>query len=300
MSVRSTGILLPISPDDHESGQTVERRDVVVPVSIDESATCSDLSVAIARSRKGDLHAAALVTGPGSTVVDPAEFEAQQIEAGHAPSRSFDDVDTATVSVRDTVGVGASSSRAIADAVERSRADTVVLDTAFDTGREGGLFDDFGAGIASTAGCDVIGLNRDVAVDDIASVLVPVAGGPHSSLAIEIGAVVAEAAGAWVELLHVTTEDTSTADRERMERRLDELVADAATDRIDAWTLEADDVTDAIVEQSACHDVTILGAPTTGRLRRFVFGSTTDTVRDRTTAPVVVVRAGPSTENTAE
>ncbi len=297
MSVRSAGILLPVPRDDDEGERLVERRDVVVPVSRNEPTTRGgDLCVAVARSRKGDLHAATLVTGPRSTVVDPAEFEARQLETDRAPSRSFDEVDTAAVAVRDTVGVGPSSTRAVADAVERSNADAVVLDAEGSSG----LFDDFGAGIASSADCDVIGLTGDVAIDDVASVLVPVAGGPHSALAIETGVAIARAAGAWVELLHVAVEGTPSAEREHMERRLEELTERAGIDRVDSWTFEAEDVTEAIVEQSTCHDVTILGAPTTGRLRRFVFGSTTGTIRNRTTTPVVVVRAGPSAADRTE
>jgi len=44
----------------------------------------------------------------------------------------------------------------------------------------------------------------------------------------------------------------------------------------------------------------VVGAPTTGTVGRFVFGSTTDTVVDDAEVPVVVVEADGSTALNAE
>ncbi|MFT4889384.1 MAG: hypothetical protein ACI9YT_000293 [Halobacteriales archaeon] len=59
----------------------------------------------------------------------------------------------------------------------------------------------------------------------------------------------------------------------------------------DTWLLEAEDVAEAIVEQSADYDATVLGALRKGRLRRFLFGSTTGAVQDRAESAVLTVWA---------
>ncbi|WP_281195271.1 universal stress protein [Halorubrum sp. F4] len=62
-------------------------------------------------------------------------------------------------------------------------------------------------------------------------------------------------------------------------------------DRVDRWLVEDRTAAGAIVEQSPYYDLVVVGAPTTGTVGRFVFGSTTDTVVDEAAVPVVVVEA---------
>ena len=54
--------------------------------------------------------------------------------------------------------------------------------------------------------------------------------------------------------------------------------------------LEADDVAEAIIEQSNYYPLTVLGAPTKGRLRQFVLGSTTQDIRADAQSVVLVGR----------
>lgn len=112
------------------------------------------------------------------------------------------------------------------------------------------------------------------------SILVPVASGPHSGLATKIAQSIARAYGCWLELFHVIPEDPSDDVRDdanrlldAYEHRLDESV------EIDHHVYEAADPAEAIIEHSEYHNLTILGAPQKGKLRRFIFGSTTDEVK---------------------
>jgi len=122
----------------------------------------------------------------------------------------------------------------------------------------------------------------------IASVLVPIAAGPHSGLSVSVGGAIARSVDAVVELFHVTEPDES-------DHRVDELFDDA-TRRVpdgvdvDTWTLERESVAETIVEQSNHYDVTVVGEPTRGRLRRFVFGSVTDEVSEDSHNTVLVSR----------
>jgi len=141
--------------------------------------------------------------------------------------------------------------------------------------------------ISDRVACDAITVER-VRTGPTASVLVPIAGGKHSGLSVSVGGAIARSVGAIVELFHVA-ESGETADR------VDELFADAARRipddvDVDTWTLEREDVADAIVEQSNHYDLTVVGEPTRGRLRRFVFGSVTDDVSEGSHNTVLVSR----------
>ncbi len=146
------------------------------------------------------------------------------------------------------------------------------------------------ARVGSSVDCDVISVGGTHASRDVSSILVPVAGGPHSGLAVDMARCLAEKHDAWVELLHVVSE--STDERARADA---EGYVTAANERlgefegVDEWILEADDTAEAIIDQSQYYDVTVLGAPQKHRLREFVFGSTTEDVRSSAYSTVVSV-----------
>ncbi|WP_435180212.1 universal stress protein [Halorussus sp. AFM4] len=164
----------------------------------------------------------------------------------------------------------------VRDRIRNSDVDTVVLPGESTGGR---LRRSETERLATDADCDVVTVNGRRGYDGVPSILLPVAGGPHSGLAADVARRVAAANGAWVDVLHVVEEGAGDARR----REAEEYVA-AARRRVGrpettaTWVLEAEDPTDAIVEQSRYYELTVVGAPTTGRLRRLVYGSTSRTV----------------------
>ena len=135
--------------------------------------------------------------------------------------------------------------------------------------------------------CDAVTVER-VRPSPTASVLVPIAGGKHSGLSVAVASAIARRTDAVLELFHVAEPDETT-------EQVDELFEDAAERvhddvDVDTWTLEREDVADAIVEQSNHYDLTVVGEPTRGRLRRFVFGSITDDVSEGAHNSVLVSR----------
>lgn len=166
--------------------------------------------------------------------------------------------------------------------------DTLVLPSGSRSGRlRKGLVDR----IAVQAACDVLVVNGQAGYETVASVLLPVAGGPHSGLAADFARAVAADCDAWVDVLHVVDEDAP----ERRRERADEIV-DGVSRRIDrpetttTWVLDAEDTAEAIVDQSRCYDLTVIGAPTTGRLQRFIYGSTNRSVRSNARSVVLSAR----------
>lgn len=147
-------------------------------------------------------------------------------------------------------------------------------------------------------GCHTVVGTRMDEFDAPASILVPVAKGPHSGLASRIAEAVARAYGSWMELFHVVPADASServADaRDLLEAYEYRLGDDVAVDR---HVSRAADSAREIVDHADYHDLTVLGAPEKGRLRRFLFGSTTDAVTDGADATPVLTAHRRGTES---
>jgi len=138
---------------------------------------------------------------------------------------------------------------------------------------------------------DVLTVDRRGQADTIASVLVPIAGGRHSQLAVEAAAAIADANDAAIDLFHVIEADGKTSHEHG-----EQLLATAATtlsdlDEVDTWLYEAPSAAEAITEQATYYDLTVMGAPTVGPLKRLVFGSTATNVQQDADAPIVVAHA---------
>ena len=203
-----------------------------------------------------------------------------------------------------TGGAGHAGSPAVGDAVIRPAVD--------DAGE-----------VPAAADVSLKGADRADRPDRVSSVLVAVGPGPHTGATVDVAREIAAATDAWLELFHVVPSDAALADAGPDEDATGTAVAasdasdddyaaagerllDAAEDRLggfdraDRWLVEDRTAAGAIVEQSPYYDLVVVGAPTTGAVGRFVFGSTTDTVIDDAEVPVVVVEADGSTALDAE
>lgn len=140
--------------------------------------------------------------------------------------------------------------------------------------------------------CDTIIVTHVTHFEAIDSVLVPIARGPHSGMAIDTGLALARQNQAALELLHVY-QDAAGDGRSRGEE-----VLKAGMERVGSFepvepTLEeAAEVAEAIIEYSRSFDVTVLGAPRNGRLRQFAFGTIPGSVRRGTDCITLIAHRG--------
>ncbi|WP_229120888.1 universal stress protein [Halapricum desulfuricans] len=131
--------------------------------------------------------------------------------------------------------------------------------------------------------CHTIVGSGIAAFDSPTSILVPVAGGPHSGLAIRIAEAIATAYDCSIELLHVISEDASEQQENDAAKLLDTYSSRVAGSiEVHCDVLRKPGVADTIIEQSETRDLTVLGAPEKGELRRYVFGSTVDDIMNNT------------------
>lgn len=276
---------------------------ILVPV-VNDGSTTQAFTYAVALADATGRELVFLDTAPNQTPSDGPETDEARPAAKRAlRARTVSDGSvSATGIVRDENSLAV----AVESAVTNLGARTVVVEDAPTDRVLSELRPSIGERIASATDADVVRTNGRGSFDGVRSVLVPVAGGPHSGLAVDAARALAAATGAWIDLLHVVSADASEADHDASRA----VLADAndrlsSFDRVDTWSLEAEpdhDVADVLVQQTRYYDAIVMGAPRKGRLRRFVSGSTTESVSEDAQVPVVVVSDGTGrswTERTA-
>lgn len=252
---------------------------VVVPVlDTGSGERAVDVGCALSQQRGGELLLVSPDVGAGTTPFPL--LHGTGVERDDRRRELAERVrERANVPVAEEVRHGLQASRVVADAAADHDADVVVVEggTREPPGRLGPATVDR---IARNAPCDVLVVNGAPPFGDVSSVLLGVAGGPHSWCAAGVARDLAAAEGAWVDVFHVVSPDADEWRRCRG-RRLIGTAIDRFDDRetVDEWLYEADDVVDALVEQSRYYDLTIIGAPRKSRLRRFVSRSTVSDVR---------------------
>lgn len=259
-------------PDDDAPDRARPAADgcVVLAFSAAEPAPRTErVAAGIASSR--DSRLVALRVAGSSVATATVDGAAADDSADWAEALRRDGFEVVASADRDRPAV-----RAVLDAVERHDAGLVVVPG----GTAGGLGARAVERLLAAAPCDVVVVGDRTRESGVASVLAPVAGGPHSGLVADVAGAIAVATGAWIDVLHVVEPDAAAPRRAEAEGyltgALDRLPADV---QADTWLLEGDEPADAIVEQSAYYDLTVVGAPRKGKLRRFLYGSTATAIR---------------------
>lgn len=177
--------------------------------------------------------------------------------------------------------------RRVSEHVRRDEVDTLLLPRSTGNGPLGSRRL---RRLARAVDCNVVWINGNRGYDEFASILLPIANGPHSGLATDVAAAIAEQVDAYVDVLHVLPPDE---DNERVARQLVENAIERTglRERANPWVLEANDPIDSIVEQSQYYGLTVVGAPTVSRLKQFVYGSTSRSISNRADNMVIAARS---------
>ena len=141
--------------------------------------------------------------------------------------------------------------------------------------------------IVTRSRCDVLVEKLGPGIETVESILLPVVESPHTWLASQVAAAIADANDAEIELLHVVEqghEDDAASD----------LLAEVAT-AIGSETvrtrIESDrSPVETIVAATDRHDLTIMGATRAGPLQRRLVGSTPRTVGRQVDKTVIIAR----------
>jgi len=153
--------------------------------------------------------------------------------------------------------------------------------------------------ILGEAPCDVFVKRIRTPSRDIDSILVPVAGGPHCELAVELAGTIAAQHDASVHLLHVTHADADGSTQEDTSALLQNYGSSLSDMDIsvESTTLLSDHVAGAITDETADHDLTILGATRDPFLKRKLVGSVAEGVGRAAASSVILTRKAPKDED---
>jgi nucleotide-binding universal stress UspA family protein len=241
-----------------------------------------ELSFALARDREAPVRFLSPRWAPDAT--------AQQTMSASAPSNG---PPVRFARTEGTARTGRLPGTVVAEEAVDASAQTVVVERPASESPGMGLRRGTIDRIVANAPTDTVVANGRGDLGDLASILVPVAGGPNSEFAVEVACALARHTDAWVELFTVIPEAPTAEQRSQGaewlaagRKRADDF------ENLDTWLYDGGDPAMAIAEQSAYYDAVVMGAPTKGRIRRTVFGSTADSVDRCVDIPVVTVVSG--------
>lgn len=144
------------------------------------------------------------------------------------------------------------------------------------------------------APCDVYVKRIRTPPRAIDSILVPISGGPHSELAVELAGTIAAQRDATVTLMTVLQPDPTESVLDDVHNRFDDAT-DALPEEttVDTKLVYSDHVAGSITDETANHDLTILGATQESLLRRKLVGSVAQGVGRSAASSVILVRRAP-------
>jgi nucleotide-binding universal stress UspA family protein len=153
--------------------------------------------------------------------------------------------------------------------------------------------------ILGEAPCDVFVKRIRTPSRDTDSILVPVAGGPHCELAVELAGTVASQRDAAVQLLHVHHPDADDSTKADISALLQDY-GSSLTDMdisVESTTIRSDHVAGAITDETAHHDLTVLGATRDPFLKRKLVGSVAEGVGRTAASSVILTRRALQSQN---
>lgn len=289
------------SEDRERRAGPPSRPPVLVPLLDDTPApTARDLAAALAAARDVPVTFLAAITLPMQTPLDAYEIGESERRAAE---REAEAVAHLAPGVDSTVAVarGRRFDRAVADAVERTGAETVVVQLPDGEAHLGTVRGVTPERLARVCDADVVAVGGGPFAD-VATISVPVGDDPHADLALEVARALTLTTGARVDAFHVVEADADDPTRAAAQQRL----ADARRRLADLGGLvdldvrlvkaEADDVREAVVDRVRPTDAVVLGGPSRGRVGRLLDGTAVRAIDREAGGPVVVAYRRPASE----
>ena len=143
--------------------------------------------------------------------------------------------------------------------------------------------------ITERASCDVLMLKNCGGNRKYERVLVPIAGGPNSALALETASMLADREGGRVTVFTVHREGSEFSLEEYVQEHADSL--HLPIDRIDCVTAPAGDVVETILAAADEHDLLVLGSTAETRLQKMHHLPIPETIAHRHEGALIMCRA---------
>lgn len=265
---------------------------LLVPVANPETADrLLDTAIEIARDRDLEIHVLHVVTVPMQLSLEHARRSLDTDEGESTVEYAVEQAQAADVPATGRVRFGRDVARSILNVAGSTDAETILLGWRGRPRRRDVILGSYIDEVLANASCDVAVKRIDREGGDVASVLVPVAGGPNTEYAAELAGAVARGNDASVELVTVVSPgagDDAVADgRDLLTRTSPSL---GAVETVTETVLRGDDVVETIVDRSSDHDVTVVGAAEDGLLQRVLVGSIPQAVGRQADGAVIMAK----------
>jgi nucleotide-binding universal stress UspA family protein len=262
----------------------------------------------VTNGRPTEITALGIVEVPEG--VSLSEGATQARTARRLLQRVLDFGDEEGVEIRTMVRIGRRAADGVIEAVGEEATDLVIFGwggppspaavraaergAAGPRGRTTAVFSPTIDAVVRESPCD-IAVVKQRGVEKVASILVPVRGGPHAELAMRLARDLGKRFGAQVVVLHVVPKGIGERAREREQEALDRFVKENGGGRkVRGLLLEAPSVRTAIVREAAQHDLVVMGASAhpsnVAADGRFLFGTLAETVASKAKPTVIVVK----------
>ncbi|AOW79237.1 universal stress protein UspA [Halodesulfurarchaeum formicicum] len=192
--------------------------------------------------------------------------------------------------VRDLV-VARSVEKGLVSAVKRTNPAALVIGWDSDPRRSDALLGTTVDHVLEHAPTDVYVERIGREAGAVESVLLPVAGGPHTPTARTAAVAIARENGAAITVLTVATENTPEREARAVIDQEAATIRDQHPDLTVETQIERGTVKDVIVAESGSHDVLVLGATRKGPLRGRLVGSVPRRIVDGTEQTVIIARS---------
>ena len=292
----ATPVINTIVTVSHTMEQTETDGTLLVAVgNIETAERLLDTATDIAADRSYDILLLYVVEVPAQ--VPLSEGTAFVDEEDRAVLSHAEELVEATgVPVESRIRYARNTATGIVGGAEEHDADLVVMGWRGRPPRRRVILGSYVDSVLRNAPCDVLVTRiRTPRAADVNGVLVPIASGPHTHLATELAGSIATRHDAHVTLMHVISENATDAEREDAAELLDQckrLIEDVSVEQVIA---ESDHIAGRITDETAIHDVTILGASEQGLLRGKLLGTISESVGRNAAGTAMIAQRHPST-----
>jgi amino acid transporter/nucleotide-binding universal stress UspA family protein len=262
---------------------------VLVPLANPNSlTTLLPPAIRAAKQNDGKITLLYIVTVPSPT---PLSSGYEYVEKGESlREQAVTMIRDEGVAVEYIVRVARRVAPAIIDTVHEQRADLLVIGWRGQSKHESTVVGSNIDQILAEVNCDVMMLQPGD-TSSVQKILIPIADPRQVTFTLQLVQLFSGAEALEMDLLHVFSPDTPSADRERftrtLQRRVDAIKLETGTVRV--LTEESADRMEAIIEASKAYEYIVLGETRDPWVRQRLYGNTSMRIAQGTDTPVLLL-----------
>lgn len=262
---------------------------VLVPVGPSERPSqLIRLAVALAGGEGGEVLPLRVVTLPAQVPLHEGARKAQGVESVFSWSLGAED--TGSVSLTPVTRVARSVSQGIIDTATEEKCDLILLSWEGYSETKGRILGQTLDPVVENAPCDVVLVKGDE-LSTPKTILLPTSGGPHASIAAEVGVKIARRYEGQLTVMYVCREGATDEERQHGMEMIELTIEGLPTDDlVKTMVTTASGIVRGILSEAQGYDLMLLGASEEGLFDRVLFGTIPERIARKSPVPVMIVK----------